>query len=39
MGKKKELYILLVGMYICATTMENSMGVPEKLKELLYDPD
>ena len=27
---------LLVGMYICTTTMENSMEVPQKTKKLNY---
>ena len=30
---------LLVGIYVGATTMENSMEIPQKTKmELLYDP-
>ena len=30
--RKANPLILLVGMYIGATTMENSMGVPQKTK-------
>ena len=37
--EKRETYALLVGMYISAVTVENSMEVPQKFKiELLYDP-
>ena len=37
--EKRETYALLVGMYIGAVTVENSMEVPQKFKiELLYDP-
>jgi hypothetical protein len=39
MGKKNKHYVLLVGMYISAATMESSMEGPQKLKmELPYDP-
>ena len=37
--EKRETYALLVGMYISAVTVGNSMEVPQKVKiELLYDP-
>ena len=40
MWKKGDTCALLVGMWICATTIENSMEVSQKTKklELSYDP-
>ena len=36
---EKGSFLLLVGMYICTTTMENSMEVPQTTKyRLPYDP-
>ena len=34
MWKKGNPYALLVGMYIGAATMENSMEVPQKIKNI-----
>ena len=34
----RNSFVLLVGMQIAIATMENSMEIPQKIKELSYDP-